>query len=78
MNLDFKKEIPSLEGQYLIHWKSGRYEAITVRFQPPYDDCGIKMSGGLGVSDWRGRHVSNIALDMAHGIAKLTEELPSY
>jgi hypothetical protein len=62
----------------LIHWKSGKYEAISVRYQLPYNLHGIKMSGGLLVSDWNGRHVSNISLDMAHGISKLTEELPSY
>ena len=70
MNLEFKKEIPNCVGQYLIHWKSGEFEVISVYFLPKRFRYGVEWDEGLfyGI-----RHISSLNLDMAHGIAKLPD-----
>lgn len=68
MNLEFKKQHPTCEGHYLIHWKSGEFEAIRVYYRPKEFAHGVEWEGGFFYGR---RHVSRINLDMMHGIAKL-------
>lgn len=70
MKLTFKKEYPDCAGQYLIHWKRGEFEVISVYFQHKRYEFGVEWEAGLF---YERRHISRLNLDMMHGIAKLSD-----